>query len=219
MKQASLDVFGLWLLGTRLGAEAFSQQESRSDLRCKMKKLAFALALTGSCVLATAVASTPAQALETYQAQMEASDAASQARVDMIEAFGPKELRPGQYLWRDVPESAGPERVVISLSDQMAYLYRGHTLMAATTISSGRDNKPTPTGIFSILGKTPMYRSKKYDNAPMPFAQFFDPAGIALHAGYVGSEPNSHGCVHLPTAFAKKLYSITDVGTPVYIGA
>jgi lipoprotein-anchoring transpeptidase ErfK/SrfK len=183
-----------------------------------MKQLALALALTGSCVFATTIAATPASALETYEAQMQASDAASQARVDMLDAFGPKILKPGQYVWRDVPESAGPERVVISLSDQMAYLYRGDTLMAATTISSGRDSKPTPTGIFSILNKTPMYHSKKYD-APMPFAQFFDPHGIALHAGYVGQEPNSHGCVHLPSAFAKKLYSITDVGTPVYIGA
>jgi lipoprotein-anchoring transpeptidase ErfK/SrfK len=184
-----------------------------------MNKLALALALTGSCVFATAVATTPASALETYQAQMEASDAASQARVDMLDAFGPKVLKPGQYVWRDVPESAGPERVVVSLSDQMAYLYRGNSLMAATTISSGRDSKPTPSGIFSILRKTEMYRSKKYDNAPMPYAQFFDPAGIALHAGYVGNEPNSHGCVHLPASFAKKLYSVTDVGTPVYIGA
>ncbi|HEX5257331.1 MAG TPA: L,D-transpeptidase family protein [Sphingomicrobium sp.] len=184
-----------------------------------MKQLALALALTGSCVFATAVATTPASALETYEAKMQASDAASQARVDMLDAFGPKILKPGQYLWRDVPESAGPQRVIISLSDQMAYLYRGDTLVAATTISSGRDSKPTPTGIFSILNKTPMYRSKKYDNAPMPYAQFFDPAGIALHAGSVGDEPNSHGCVHLPTAFAKKLYSVTDIGTPVYIGA
>ena len=184
-----------------------------------MKRLATVLALMGSCVLATTVVATPASALETYEAQVQASDAASQARVDMLDAFGPKVLNPGQYVWRDVPESAGPERVVISLSDQMAYLYRGETLMAATTISSGRDSKPTPTGIFSILGKTPMYRSKKYDNAPMPYAEFFEPHGIALHAGYVGDEPNSHGCVHLPTGFAKKLYSITEVGTPVIIGA
>src|SRR4051812_7094830 len=99
-----------------------------------MKQLAFALALTGSCVLATTATVTPAFALETYEAQMEASDAASQARVDMLDAFGPKILKPGQYVWRDVPESAGAERVVISLSDQMAYLYRGETLMAATTI-------------------------------------------------------------------------------------
>ena len=184
-----------------------------------MKQLALALALTGSCVFATTLASTPASALETYEAQMEASDAASQARVDMLDAFGPKELNPGQYLWRDVPASAGPERVVISLSDQMAYLDRGQTLMAASTISSGRDDKPTPSGIFSVFDKKPMYRSKKYDNAPMPFAQFFDPAGIAMHAGFNPGHAASHGCVRLPPAFAKKLYSVTDVGTPVFVGA
>ena len=55
-----------------------------------MKRMAFVLALAGSCVLATTVASTPAAALETYEAKMEASDAASQARADMLEAFGPK---------------------------------------------------------------------------------------------------------------------------------
>ena len=53
----------------------------------------------------------------------------------------------------------------------------------------------------------------------MPFAQFFDPAGIALHAGNVVDHPASHGCVRLPAAFAKKLYGVTDVGTPVYVGA
>lgn len=183
-----------------------------------MRQLVLALALSGSCVFASALATTPAQALETQEAQTAASDAASQARIDLVDAFGPKELRPGQYVWRNVPEATGPERVVISLSDQMAYLYRGSTLMAAATISSGRDSKPTPTGVFSILYKTPMYRSKKYDNAAMPYAQFFEPHGIALHAGLVGGEPNSHGCVHLPSAFAKKLYSITNIGTPVYIG-
>jgi lipoprotein-anchoring transpeptidase ErfK/SrfK len=184
-----------------------------------MKRLMAMLVLAGSSVLATSVAPAPAFALETYQAQMAAMDAASQARIDMMEAFGDRMLKPGQYVWRDVPEGAGPERVVVSLSDQMAYLYRGDTLMAATTISSGRGDKPTPTGIFSVLNKTPMYRSKKYDNAPMPFAEFFEPHGIALHGGYVGNEPNSHGCIHLPTAFARKLYSITDIGTPVIIGA
>lgn len=181
-----------------------------------MKQLAIALALAGTCGLATATVSTPAYALETYEAQMAASDAASQARVDMLDAFGPRSLKTGQYVWRDV-NAAGPERVVVSLSDRMAYFYRGNTLVGATTISSGRDSKPTPSGVFSVLAKTPMYHSKKYDNAPMPYALFFDPAGIALHAGQVSVE--SHGCIHLPMPFAKKLYSVTDVGTPVYIGA
>ncbi len=182
-----------------------------------MKQLAIALALAGTCALS--IVPSTAGALETYEAISAATDAASQARMDMIDAFGPKALAPGQYVWRDVPGNAGSERVVVSLADQMAYLYRGNTLMAATTISSGRDSKPTPTGIFSILAKTPMYHSKKYENAAMPYAQFFDPAGIALHAGAVAREPMSHGCVHLPIAFAKKLFTTTQVGTPVYIGA
>ncbi|HEX8839607.1 MAG TPA: L,D-transpeptidase family protein [Sphingomicrobium sp.] len=182
-----------------------------------MKRIAYMLALAGSSVLATAV-TTPAFALETPEAQMEAMDAASQARIDMIEAFGDKELKPGQYLWRDLPGD-GPQRVVVSISDQLAYLYRGNTLIAVSTISSGKDDKPTPTGVFSVLDKKPMYRSKKYDNAPMPWMQRIDNYGIALHAGYNPGVPASHGCVRLPSAFAKKLYSVTDVGTPVIIGA
>jgi hypothetical protein len=183
-----------------------------------MKRIALALALAGACTLGMPAA-TPAFALETYEAQMEASDAASQARIDMLDTFGPKELRPGQYLWRDAVDAAGPQRLVVSLSDQLAYLYRGDTLVAVSTISSGKDEKPTPTGIFSVLDKKPFYRSKKYDNAPMPWMQRIDQYGVALHAGYNPGTPASHGCIRLPAAFAKKLYSVTDVGTPVYIGA
>ena len=182
-----------------------------------MKRFPFVLALAGMCTL-DLMAASPAAALETYQAQMEATDAASQARIDMLEAFGPKALRPGQYVWRDVP-AAGPERVVISLSDQLAYLYRGDTLVAAAAISTGIEGRDTPTGIFSVLDKKPFYRSKKYDNAPMPWMQRIDQYGIALHGGYNPGYPASHGCIRLPVAFAKKLYSVTGVGTPVYIGA
>ena len=184
-----------------------------------MKQLALALALTGVCALGAATGSAPAFALETYEAKAAAADAAAQARYDMIEAFGPRMLRPGQYRWRDVPDSAGPERVVVSLSDQLAFLYRGQTLMAVATISTGNEDKPTPTGIFAVRGKTPFHRSRKYDNAPMPFTQFIDQYGIALHGGHNPGYPASHGCVRLPIQFAKRLYGITGVGTPVYIGA
>ena len=183
-----------------------------------MKQLAFALALTGMCAFGTVISSTPASALETYEAQMAASDAASQARIDMLDAFGPKPLKPGQYLWRDAPGD-GPQRVVVSLTDQRAYLYRGSELVAVSTISTGKDEKPTPTGIFTVLDKKPFYRSKKYDNAPMPWMQRIDDYGIALHAGFNPGYPASHGCIRLPVAFAKKLYNVTGVGTPVFIGA
>jgi len=183
-----------------------------------MKKLALALAVTG--VLALGVPTAPASAsIETYEAKATAASAAAIAREDMYEAFGDKWLKPGQYLWRDVPDSAGAERVVVSLSDQLAFLYRGDTLMAVTTISSGRGSNPTPTGIFNILEKKPMHRSRKYENAPMPFMQRIDGFGIALHAGHNPGRPASHGCIRLPAKFAAKLYTVTGIGTPVLIGA
>ena len=182
-----------------------------------MKKLALALA---SGVLALGVPASPAPAaIETHEAKMTAASAAAIARQDMMEAFGPKRLKPGQYLWRDVPASAGPERVVVSLSDQLAFLYRGETLAAVATIASGTKKNPTPTGIFKVLEKKPMHHSRKYDNAPMPFMQRIDRFGIALHAGHNPGHPASHGCIRLPAEFAKKLYGITNLGATVMIGA
>lgn len=181
------------------------------------KRLALALAL--SSVLALSIPASPAaSSYETPDAKAMASAAVDVARADMFDAFGEKQLKPGQYLWRDVPRDGGAERVVISLSDQLAFLYRGETLVAVSTISSGKEDKPTPTGIFPILEKQVMHRSRKYDDAPMPFMQRIDQYGVALHAGYNPGTPASHGCVRLPAKFAARLYSVTEVGTPVFIG-
>ena len=180
-----------------------------------MNKLALALA---SSALALSVPLTPAFAtIETAEARTAALEAAEQARIDMIAAFGDKELKPGQYLWRDGP--SGEPRVVVSLSDQLAYLYRGDELAAVATISTGTETHPTPTGIFPILAKKTMHRSKKYDDAPMPHMQRLDQYGIAMHAGYNPGRPASHGCIRLPAKFAAKLFGVTEIGSTVYIGA
>jgi lipoprotein-anchoring transpeptidase ErfK/SrfK len=178
-----------------------------------------ALALAGSGALAFAVPSMPAIAsFETVEAKEAASDAAAIAREDMLEAFGARTLKTGQYLWREAPGDGEP-RVVISLGDQLAFLYRGSTLVAVSTISSGNADKPTPTGIFPILEKQRFHRSIKYENAPMPFMQRIDKYGTALHAGHLPGHPASHGCIRLPGEFAAKLFRVTGVGTPVLIGA
>ena len=157
--------------------------------------------------------------IETPEAKEQAADAAYMARQDMIEAFGEKELKPGQYLWRDGARASGEPQVVIGLSDQMAYLYRGDDLVAVSTISSGTERNPTPTGIFPILEKKPIHHSRKYDNAPMPFMQRIDKYGVALHAGQLPGYAASHGCIRLPAKFAARLYRVTALGSTVVIGA
>lgn len=182
-----------------------------------MKKLAILLAASGA--LAFGVPIQPAAAsFESYEAKSAASDAAELARQDMYEAFGERRLKPGQYLWRKAAGD-GPPRLVVSLGDQLAFLYKGSTLVAVSTISSGTPRNPTPTGIFPILEKKRFHRSVKYENAPMPFMQRIDRYGVALHAGHLPGHPASHGCVRLPGEFAAKLFTVTQVGTPVLIGA
>lgn len=183
----------------------------------KMKQLAFALAVTGAFALA--VPAYPAQASQSYEARVTASAASRSAYDDMVAVFGTDRVKPGKYLWRDVPASAGDERVVISLGEQLAYVYRGNDLVAVASISTGRPGHDTPNGVFQIMRKTEMHHSRKYENAPMPFAQFITDYGVALHAGANPGHPASHGCIRLPSKFAKKLYTVTDVGTPVLIGA
>ena len=181
-----------------------------------MKMLALSLAASGALALALPI-HPAAAAFESAEARSVAADAAELARLDMREAFRGKQLKPGQYLWRDV-SAKGATRLVVSLGDQLAFLYRGDTLVAVSTISSGKTKKPTPTGIFPILEKKRFHRSIKYDNAPMPFMQRLDRFGIALHGGHLPGYPASHGCIRLPGQFAAKLFKVTDVGTPVLVG-
>ena len=114
--------------------------------------------------------------------------------------------------------ASGATEVVISLQDQLAFVYRGGQMIGVSTISSGKPGKDTPLGIFPILEKKRTHFSRKYDNAPMPFMQRLDQWGIALHAGLNPGHPASRGCVRLPTAFAAKLFAMTDVGDRVVIG-
>jgi hypothetical protein len=51
----------------------------------------------------------------------------------------------------------------------------------------------------------------------MPYTERLTWGGVALHAGALPGYPSSHGCVHLPLEFAKLLFGITTLGTPVII--
>lgn len=183
-----------------------------------MNKLA--LALAGAGALGLAIPVTPAVAtIETPEAKATAASAADLAKEDMRATFGTASLKNGKYLWKDGRDNSDVTRVVISLSDQMAFAYNGDELIGASTISSGKKAKPTPTGIFPILQKRRHHKSNKYNDAPMPYMQRLDKWGIALHGGHLPGYPASHGCVRLPSQFAAKLFAGTDVGTPVLIGA
>lgn len=100
--------------------------------------------------------------------------------------------------------------IIVNIDDQVAFVYRNGVQIGQTPVSTGRPGHATPTGVFSILGKDATHRSRKYDNAPMPYAERLTWSGIFLHAGELPGYPSSHGCVHLPMAFAKNLFETTQ---------
>jgi lipoprotein-anchoring transpeptidase ErfK/SrfK len=142
---------------------------------------------------------------------------APQAHKDAVAMFGPLYMKPGEFKWAtDVPK-AGDTKVVIDLMTQLFYVYRDEKLVGVATISSGKKGRETPLGFWSVMLKKVKGYSRKYDNAPMPFMQMYDPMGIAFHAGPNPGYPASHGCVRLPLKFAEKLFGLTQVGTKVII--
>lgn len=114
------------------------------------------------------------------------------------------------FTWRPARSPSGPILIIVNIDDQVAFVYRNGVLIGQTPVSTGRPGHPTPTGVFSILGKDATHRSKKYNDAPMPYAERLTWSGIFLHAGDLPGYPSSHGCVHLPLEFAKDLFQTTQ---------
>jgi lipoprotein-anchoring transpeptidase ErfK/SrfK len=142
---------------------------------------------------------------------------APQAHKDAVALFGPLYMKPGQYRWvADVPET-GDAKIVIDRLTQLFYVYKDDRLVGVSTISTGKKGRETPLGFWSVMLKKKLGYSRKYDNAPMPFMQMYDSAGIAFHAGPNPGYPASHGCVRLPLKFAERLFGLTQMGTKVII--
>ena len=118
-----------------------------------------------------------------------------------------------------VPEKlpAGPLQIVISVKKQQMTLYAGGQPVAHSQVSTGVPGHPTPQGVFSIIQKQIYHESNIYSSAPMPYMQRITWSGVAMHQGVVPNHPASHGCIRLPAAFAKRLWSLTKIGVRVII--
>ena len=111
----------------------------------------------------------------------------------------------------------GPMQIVISINQQKLHLYADGKEVADTLVATGVPTLPTPTGVFSVIGKEKFHRSNIYSGAPMPFMQRITWSGVAMHEGENIGHPASHGCIRMPREFAMKLFSVTKVGVRVII--
>jgi hypothetical protein len=139
------------------------------------------------------------------------------ARESRAVGTAPAALQPGEWVWNPSAAPSGPITVLVSLGEQRAYAYRNGVRIGYASVSSGRAGYRTPTGVFTILQKDRNHRSSKYNSAPMPDTMRLTWDGVALHAGGLPGYPSSHGCVHLPSAFADRLFDVSPMGMTVVV--
>ncbi len=146
--------------------------------------------------------------------------------------------------WEDDPTVQGKPRILVNLTTQRAFFFRGDTLIGRTSISSGRREFETPPGKYRVIQKDenhvsseygeyvsasgevlrrnvdvsrdPMPAGARFVGAPMPFfLRFRD--GYGMHAGFVPRFRASHGCVRVPVKMAQLFFEAAEMGTSVEV--
>ncbi|WP_134324135.1 L,D-transpeptidase family protein [Cumulibacter soli] len=79
---------------------------------------------------------------------------------------------------------------------------------------AGREGHRTPPGSFTVFWKNIDHKSTLFDDAPMPYAIFFN-GDIAFHVGAL--DVPSHGCIHLSESAAVTYWDALQEGDTVYV--
>lgn len=100
----------------------------------------------------------------------------------------------------------------VNISTQTMTVTQNGAVKYRWRVSTARAGKVTPTGSWSAKWLSKNHRSSRYNNAPMPYAIFYN-GNYAVHGTNQVSRlgrPASAGCVRLDTANAAKLFALTQ---------
>jgi lipoprotein-anchoring transpeptidase ErfK/SrfK len=134
------------------------------------------------------------------------------------------------------------KRIVVSLAQERMVAFEGDKPFVDTLVTTGGPELPTPVGTFHILEKRSPFTFKSpwpksspywYADSPTSYAMLFEDSGYFIHdspwRSWYGPGSNAtdgkpggdgtgtHGCVNVPLGVQAKLYTWTDLGTPVIV--
>jgi hypothetical protein len=166
-----------------------------------------------------------------------------QALADAIRAQQAAPARMPSY-WNGVESTDGAPKIVVHLTKQRAFFYKGEHLIGESNISTGRKGFETPPGKYRVIQKDQHHVSNLYGDyvdeageiveknvdvtkdpqpagtefrgAKMPYFLRFS-RGYGMHAGFVPRYRASHGCIRMPAEMAKHFFDASDDNTPVIV--
>lgn len=128
----------------------------------------------------------------------------------------PAPLRHGDFVWHDDGVPLGTVWVRVDLARQLLSVFRAGHEIGTAVILYGAQSKPTPAGVYPIMARARHHRSNLYD-AEMPFMLRLTNDGVAIHASDVRPRAATHGCIGLPSVFARRLFEQVRRGDLVAI--
>lgn len=167
---------------------------------------------------ATTEVRTAAGARLIYPANRAPKLALSGGRVETVRSVLsiPGPLHYGASAWNEDEVPAGPVWVRVDLDRQLLSVFRAGHEIGTAVILYGAADKQSPTGTFPVLQKARDYHSRTYD-AAMPFMLRLTADGVAIHGSEVRRGAATHGCIGVPTDFARRLFAVVRLGDPVVI--
>ncbi len=150
---------------------------------------------------------------------------------------------PNSRAYWDGDHVSGSPSMVLNLTRQTIYYYKGGQLVGMAPVSTGREGYDTPAGDFRVIQKDKEHVSTLYGSfvdasgnvvaanvsvndtkppgssfkgASMPYFMRLH-GGVGVHAGFLPGVPDSHGCIRMPEKMAETFFENTPIGTPVKI--
>lgn len=128
---------------------------------------------------------------------------------------------------RNGKNDIGDTYAEVSIQEQHMWLYKDDEIILDTDVVTGKmDNGGTTPGVFQVLYKESPAVLKGRDYTThvsywMPFTWtgtgFHDAPWRGAFGGQIYIHGGSHGCVNMPSAKAKELFSLIDAGLPVVV--
>jgi ankyrin repeat protein len=133
-------------------------------------------------------------------------------------AINANDIPMAQLMLGREPEIEGKHKrkIVVSIDEQRARLYKDGEVLYSTECSTGREGFRTPRGTFVITDKSELRYSTLY-GAAMPFFMRLSGSAVGMHQGNCPGYPASHGCIRLPYTYAKNFFGVAQVGDVVVV--
>ncbi len=128
-------------------------------------------------------------------------------------SLSPNNLRIGQVIC--IPLAPSPVEIIINIGAKRLAVYKGGRLFRQYAVATGKEETPTPTGIFTVVNKQP--------NPGGPYGTRWlglSRRGYGIHGTNDPSsigENASNGCVRMFNEDVEALFDVAPVGTVVRI--